>query len=600
MSDCVAGSYSRNAAAMVRLNEGPAQTDGDNHTSWLAKMESSSGQQEHVDLEDGFGSFTSTTCTTGTTSTSTATNSPNLPEQRQSQSYSRKVEKHSILSRRLRKQAPSNDSEATKGSSSESQRGIISTSLDGAGAATRVHRRSFVDHANRKIVIVEEEPSSTFSLPRSPSIGGGSPVMAEGVGHSGMSLGSTSSSAVGGAPTHVVDGFETTATVSASATTSFGSYPSSSSIKLLSLYKNNHMRARFTIPFLILAIGTIASAAFVTVGITSEQSDSKLEFENHAAVYPSYFRDILDKYMVATMWAQSAAGYGDLTRERFTNIYNHMRSTGLDFQSIDYIPRVEHASRAQYEAESREYFAKYHPDYSYHGFVGKEPASPTNSTLLLSNRSQQEFYFVQHFVEPFKGNELSMDYDIYSSKSRRAAIDTALASFQPALSQVYGKYKNQMIMVNPGIEEDKSKLALTSILFRMDDLMTLAVKVQKLKEDIRVYLYDTSPGIEASRTFLGGIAVSHCNFTFLAQRRREGYDEDGDSRITADCCFIPNTPLAKATGSGRWQYVETIDAMSRNWTIVVTQESSLLQSQHWYIITGGAIIFFACACVALW
>jgi len=353
----------------------------------------------------------------------------------------------------------------------------------------------------------------------------------------------------------------------------------------------HNSRTRWRIPFMIVVIGIAVSASFITLGFTSEDHDQESEFLSKAAVYPTFFQDILDDYQVAALWAHQAARHGDLSRERFRDVYDHISVTGLQFQSIEYLPRVTHDRREAYEADSREYFAKSHPNQEYKGFTGLEYTPDGRHSV--SRRSEQEFYYVQHFVEPFEGNERAIDYDAYSSSTRRSAIEQALTTGKAALSARFGHSKYQIVLIHPGLQSSNRTAniidhspprCVSKIHFHFAEFLRTAAHVQTISQHLHLYVYDSTPG-ESDTTFLGAIAIDQCH-------------EHGDKDYEEDNCNLPEIP--KEQVKGRWLYEQDITIMSRQWTILVVQEENRLNNEHLYIFLGGLVIFIACACLALW
>ena len=371
---------------------------------------------------------------------------------------------------------------------------------------------------------------------------------------------------------------------------------------------------RWMIPLLIVLIGTAASAAFIALGVISEHDDAQAEFEKRAAVFPSYFRDLLSSYQVAGLWAHQGVMHGDLSRARFAEIYQHIASTGLQFQSIEYIPRVPHSQRTKYEEETRAYLQQYFPNYNYSGFTSLQdtPNGPGRHAILPSPES--DYYYVQHYVEPLENeaNLRAVDFDAYSSSARRFAIDKALERQKVSLSHRFGHSPKdyQIIMIQPGHfdraisstsrtfheeVEGEPEVVLAKIYFTLYDIMRRAALTQQSlsEKDVDVYLFDTSDDVQEERAYLGGVSVQLC-----CDRRQTMNDEP---------CFLPEVSLSQAfdkhDGSrknDRFIYHETISVMSRDWTIVVIRNDTGLGEAHLYIIFGGIIIFVACACLALW
>jgi CHASE1-domain containing sensor protein len=100
---------------------------------------------------------------------------------------------------------------------------------------------------------------------------------------------------------------------------------------------------------------------------------------------------------------------------------------------IEFVPNVTRDERTTLEQDSRDYYNKEYPYIEYQGFVGTEPDS--SGALSLQPRSEQNFYFPIHFMEPIKGSEVAIDLDAYSRPAARIPIDIALQTWKPSLSE---------------------------------------------------------------------------------------------------------------------------------------------------------------------
>jgi hypothetical protein len=99
-----------------------------------------------------------------------------------------------------------------------------------------------------------------------------------------------------------------------------------------------------------------------------------------------------------------------------------------------FIPNVTHSERAELEAKPRDFYALNYPDIDYRGIVGFVPVSPRSTELSIQPCSEQDFYIIVHYVEPLESNAAAIELDLFSSASRRATIDQALATWAPALT----------------------------------------------------------------------------------------------------------------------------------------------------------------------
>jgi hypothetical protein len=106
-------------------------------------------------------------------------------------------------------------------------------------------------------------------------------------------------------------------------------------------------------------------------------------------------------------------GYTKLVwQEMFRELYDYIRSNGLDFQAAEFILNVTHNNRDEIEADAESYYAENYPDINYRGIIGFEPVSPGSDELSIQERSDQSFYFIVHHVEPVEVNAAAIHLDL--------------------------------------------------------------------------------------------------------------------------------------------------------------------------------------------
>ena len=132
--------------------------------------------------------------------------------------------------------------------------------------------------------------------------------------------------------------------------------------------------------------------------------------------------------------ATGACNSRNTTHREFRELYEHLISNGLGFQVASCAFNFTDAEREKEEARSRSYFGKNYPGLNYSSFRGLEPVLGSPGTPSVTKRSRQPFYFPVHLLEPIQGNEAAVDFDLYSSASRRETIKAALTSWKPTLT----------------------------------------------------------------------------------------------------------------------------------------------------------------------
>ena len=343
---------------------------------------------------------------------------------------------------------------------------------------------------------------------------------------------------------------------------------------------------------IIFLFGVLACTAFLLVGISGANKVEDTLFYSHSLERVSQIESAWDDYTVAALWIHHACWKRNFTRLDFKELYEHLKSTGLDFQSASFCPNVTHAEREGTEAEARAYFQKIAPDWTYRGFVGLEPTTNTTNTtnadpaITLQHRSIQPFYFPIHYAEPFTGNEASIDFDPYSSIPRKEAIDLALRTWKPALSSRIKLVQEMdpntfgVVLFHPGI--------LTSSESQPRDLSSMVIRIPALLEraaatvgyDSSVYLYD-STDTATTPQFLGGAIV----------------------RVTESKTELTITKaieIVALRASTHRLLEKRIVISSREWTVVVVAVKGTFEPRVSFVIPGGIMILVTCIFLSVW
>lgn len=340
---------------------------------------------------------------------------------------------------------------------------------------------------------------------------------------------------------------------------------------------------------LIFLIGVALSAAFLTIGIMGARQDKDDEFMRRASELVKEIEASWKDYEVAGLWIHEACRHRDISRDDFRDLYEHLSYGGLEFQAAEFIPNVTREEREGMEAEIRAYLKENFPDVNYRGFVGFEPTAENPNELSIQNRSEQDFYFPVHFVEPVEGNEAAIDFDLYSSASRRRTIELALETWKPALTARLSLVQEtdpnafSVLLMHPGIpvSGDRNLKAgdLSLMVIRIPDLLERASDGQS--EKTSVYIFDSTHPTNHPQ-FLGGAVLNLV---------------DGDVELD----FVAETELSVVRASGASHVrEEQVSIASRQWTVAVAAVGDTYEPALGFVILGGVMIFVACTCVALY
>jgi PAS domain S-box-containing protein len=176
--------------------------------------------------------------------------------------------------------------------------------------------------------------------------------------------------------------------------------------------------ARRSFPSLVaIALGVpLTLSLFVTL--------RDLETKNARASFESVARErldaletnvalTLDNLVSVKAFFKASPGFDRAGFERFVT---PLLAQNKAIQALEWIPRVPEGSRSSYENAARRV-----------GFRGFQFTERT-SDGRMGPAGKREEYFPVYFVEPFKGNEKALGFDLASNPARREALQTSAAS----------------------------------------------------------------------------------------------------------------------------------------------------------------------------
>jgi signal transduction histidine kinase len=353
--------------------------------------------------------------------------------------------------------------------------------------------------------------------------------------------------------------------------------------------KRRWSRNPLQIALSILILGLFATTAFLILGMTSAAATQEKEFSQMADTLMNQMRIAWMDYEVAGLWThQACTSMPNMTHVQFRELYEQISSTGIDVQ-IEFLPFVLHEDRPRYEERMRSFLQEYYPYVDYQGFVGLEPIDE-NGNLDLLPRSDAEFYYPIHFMEPIPGSEPALDLDVYSRPRAKFTIDAALETWKPAVSEPAKLVEEtvdhaySVFLFHPGTPISTQPMLetrdLSLLVIRIPDLVDRTI--QTLMQSTELVMYDTTEGSNGEEFFLGRVAASIDSET----RTRSGM-------------VLPPLPLPKVRETHRLKKERVMSIADRKWTVVVVATEGTYKSELGLVITGAVLIFICSLAVAV-
>ena len=331
---------------------------------------------------------------------------------------------------------------------------------------------------------------------------------------------------------------------------------------------------------LVICAGLIVSLFGLTVIRAWENSEIKALFDRAAEERTIAIKEVINDRM-HILEAISSFYYASdfVSREEFRIFVTPFLNRVKEIQALEWIPRVLETERAKYEEEAKR-----------DGLEDFKIVERTEQGHLVPVKEHDE-YFPVYFVEPYRGNEAAVGFDLASNPERLTALNKArqsgksIATERIILVQEEKGEKYSFLIFLPVYKkevpldtiEERRKNSTGFILgvFRIGDIVENALASLEPKY-VNVYLYDKNAPEDKS---------------FLYYHR---------SRSRKD--VLGTDDINKGNYAKSLAYKKTIEVGGRQWEIVcVTTPEFVAMHRTWYpwvvlaailIITGILAMYF--------
>jgi len=329
-------------------------------------------------------------------------------------------------------------------------------------------------------------------------------------------------------------------------------------------------RKNYAVIFILLLAGLILSAAAFRAVNHWDHQRFRAAFERASENRYSALRREIDSTLQALQALNSFYLHSDsVTRPEFRGFTEAILSRHHHIQAFEWIPRVPREMRQKYEAEAKKD--------GFPGFTFTRQAAQGEMVQI----GPRDEYFPAYFVEPYKGNEASLGFDLASDLKRKKALEKARDSAEMTatgrvilvqekgdqygflvFSPVYGKD------LSAGPERNRRLMGFVSGVFRIGDMIEESV-AYLTSESIDQYIYDQSaPEAESFLYFHPGRPSA------VTKRASHG----------------------AAHQSEGLEYSKTIDVAGRKWLITYKATPFYMAKnkplEAWGILFGGLFITF--------
>ena len=323
-------------------------------------------------------------------------------------------------------------------------------------------------------------------------------------------------------------------------------------------------------PVVTVVVGIGLSAVTFLLLHHREYLNTDLTFQQEAAErYASLKREIefdLQAVEAVTAFYQAST---QVDHQAFRSFVEPLLDRHPSIQALEWVPRVSLAEREAYERRARK-----------EGFPGFRLTEKAPNGRMVEARGRIE-YFPVYFVEPYKGNEAALGFDLASSPTREASLslarDTGATTATPWITLVQETSNRPGFIVFAPVYH---RASLDSIESRRKNLVGFALGVFRIPEIIELSL--------------AHLTQKPINITLYDQSTPQNdrllWSHSPDMNTTTP------SPAGHNDDSYRnhIKYARSIDVAGRVWTVVLTPTRAYLSDKgSWHswaaLVVGLAI-----------
>lgn len=312
------------------------------------------------------------------------------------------------------------------------------------------------------------------------------------------------------------------------------------------------------IALLGIAVTYTAATMFDNTQNNQQQKDVQASIKEHANKFKQQIKGNIDVLSALQAFYNAST---HVNRDEFKLYTKPLLDKYPNIQALEWIPYVAHAERFRYEQQARE-------DGLYEFVITER-----NEQGVITSADKRKYYYPVYYVEPLKGNEKAVGFDLASNTKRLIALNLAAKSGKniatAPITLVQEKQQQSSILIFRPVykttthtSESTSKkqtLGFVLIILRIGDLVEQML--MKNLQNIHIHIDDVT---------------NTNNPENIYQSNSKPSVEFADSK-----------------------YQEIMNIAGRTWNIVLTPNQQFTKEQssffYWVIILSGTLLslFFA-------
>lgn len=332
---------------------------------------------------------------------------------------------------------------------------------------------------------------------------------------------------------------------------------------------------RYLLVTVIGVVGVVLSLYSFSVIHTAEDRDRRHIFEKEAENHHSVLmREIESDLHVLTSIQALYIGLENIQRSEFQAFSKHLLTEHSSIQALEWIPRIPLALRDAYEKAARR------DGFSNFQITERVPQGK------MSRAGQRKEYFPVYFIEPYKGNELALGFNLASNPARLKALE---------LSRNSGSMTATARITLVQETEGQFAFIVFAPVYKKAARAGSAQERYSNLDGFVLGVYRIGDIVENSLTYLkpGGIDV----FVYdKSAPEKEQFLYFHPSRLR----IAPMTVKEKPDADISLKYTKTFDVAGRKWEVICTPAPGFFTAKSWYpwvvlstglLLTGMIVIF---------
>ena len=325
---------------------------------------------------------------------------------------------------------------------------------------------------------------------------------------------------------------------------------------------------RYAHVVLVLCLDIALTVTFLFVVRAQEQGRVQAEFEQQANTYVAAIQNRIDRNLeVVDSIRELYAASINVERHEFSQFVQGPLLRHQEIQALSWNQRVKDSDRASYEAAIQN-----------DGFPSFQ-ITDRDAQGQMERAERRAEHISVTYIEPFKGNEAAMGFDVASNPARLKALERSrdtgeMVATGPITLVQEAEEQFGILILKPvykngapheTLEQRRQNLTGFAVgVFRIGDMVETALQ-DLLKEDINIQLYDElSPG-ERQILF--------------------SYQTEGDARPVAEKQEeVTDDVLLRVP----------LDMPGRGWSLLATPTTEFFAAhrgrQEWWVLGGGLLI----------